>query len=259
MENITPLIITFNEEANLVRTLTKLRWAREVLVIDSGSTDRTLEIIAQFPNARVVTRPFDSFARQCNFGLEQVETEWVLSLDADYILTDELVAELEHFAPSDSHAGFRAGFRYCINGKPLRGTLYPPRTVLYRRSAACYEDDGHGHRVKIQGSVGELKGRILHDDQKTLKRWLESQRKYASQEADKLLSPNAPKGGMADRLRRMIWPAVPTVFVYTYFFKGLIFDGWPGLYYTLQRVYAELLLSLELLDRKLAQRTKSDS
>jgi glycosyltransferase involved in cell wall biosynthesis len=253
--NLTALVITFNEEANLARCLEPLKWLERVVVLDSGSADRTLDICRQYPNVEIVQRSFDSFAGQCNFGLDQVQTEWVLSLDADYVLTDELVKEIQQLEALETASGFRAGFRYCMNGKSLKGTLYPPRAVLYRRSSARYEDDGHGHRVQIQGNVGELKGRILHDDRKPLKRWLESQRKYAVQEADKLLSPDAPKGGMADRLRRMIWPAVPTVFLYTYFLKGLIFDGWPGLFYTLQRVYAELLLSLELLDRKLAPKS----
>ena len=75
----------------------RLRWAQRVLVIDSGSTDDTLALIAQFPNVQVLHRPFDSFAEQCNFGLQHISSEWVLSMDADYVL-DIRVRDLEAFA-----------------------------------------------------------------------------------------------------------------------------------------------------------------
>ena len=96
IDNITPLILTFNEAPNIGRTLEQLRWARDIVVVDSFSDDATLEIVSTFPQARVFQREFDSFAGQCNFGLSETEiqTEWVLSLDADYLLTPEMIEEL---------------------------------------------------------------------------------------------------------------------------------------------------------------------
>ena len=91
IEDITPIVITYNEEANIARTLDRLTWARRILVIDSGSSDGTLDIIRSYPRAEVIHRPFDEFASQCNFGIAQVTTTWVLSLDADYELSDELI------------------------------------------------------------------------------------------------------------------------------------------------------------------------
>ena len=249
---ITPVILTYNEGQNINRCLDKLRWANRVLVVDSGSTDTTLDICAQFPNVIVKSRGFDNHTAQWNFAIEATETPWVLSLDADYILTESFLDELRSVEPPPDLDAYYVPFTYCVLGKRLNGSLYPPRAALFLRDRCRYQPDGHTQLLEIPGKTEMLKERIDHDDRKPLTRWLESQRKYATLEADKLLSPNAPKGGMADRLRRMIWPAVPTVFFYTYICKGLIFDGWPGLYYTLQRVYAELLLSLELLDRKLA-------
>src|SRR5215469_1156659 len=99
IEDITPIVITFNEEANIARTLDRLTWARRIVVIDSGSTDATLEIIRSYPQVEVVHRPFDEFASQCNFGIAQVTTNWVLSLDADYELSDVLISELHRLHP----------------------------------------------------------------------------------------------------------------------------------------------------------------
>src|SRR5262249_35942549 len=91
-----------------------------------------------------------------------------------------------------------------------------------------------------------------------LSRWLESQCNYARLEAQKLIEDANGPQSMADRLRMWIWPAAPAAFLYTLFFKGCLFDGWPGWFYALQRTYAELLLSLELLDHRLASRREPE-
>jgi glycosyltransferase involved in cell wall biosynthesis len=80
LEKITPLILTYNEENNISRTLEKLKWASKIIVIDSYSTDKTLEILSQYPQVEVFPRKFDTHATQWNYGLEKVVTEWVLSL-----------------------------------------------------------------------------------------------------------------------------------------------------------------------------------
>ena len=256
LSSITPLILTFNETANIRNTLQRLSWAKTIVVIDSFSTDDTRKLIAEFPNTVVLERQFDHFADQCNFGLRNIRTTWTLSLDADYLCPPELPGELSEL--DETCSGYRARFRYCVNGSPLRGTLYPPRTVLYRTSAACYVRDGHAHRVNIVGNIGQLRSIIDHDDRKPLARWIQSQTGYASHEADKLLGADPAELNWKDRLRTWILLAPALTVIYCLFVKGLILDGWPGLYYTLQRVYAELLLSIELLDRRLISTTHDD-
>ena len=254
---ITPLILTYNEAPNIGRTLERLAWANEVVVVDSFSTDDTLPIARGFPNVRIVQRPFDSFADQCNFGRQQIQTPWVLSLDADYILSEELVRELSQLSTINSNLStpaFSARFRYCIHGRPLRASLYPPRTVLYRKDQARYRDEGHGHRVQIDGPVGQLSGRIDHDDRKPLDRWFSEQLRYSARDAEHLLATPLADLSRPDRIRRKVIFAPPLVFLYTLFGKGLILDGWPGWYYVLQRTLAEVLLSMRLLEQKVKRR-----
>jgi len=251
LSEITPLILTFNEAPNLHRALEKLAWAREVVVLDSFSTDETERIARGFANVVFAQRRFDSFAEQCNFGLRQVHTDWVLSMDADYVITDELETEIAQLHSGAGISAYFARFRYCIAGRPLRGSLYPPRAVLFRKSLGRYVQDGHAHKLVFDGASDLLRGYLLHDDRKPLARWLESQQSYARHEAQKLMDHASQPGSAADRLRRWIWPAAPAAFVYTLLVKGCLFDGWPGWYYALQRTYAELLLSLELLDVRL--------
>lgn len=96
---ITPLILTYNEEPNIDRTLSKLTWAREIIVIDSFSTDKTLEILKSYPNVKFYQRKFDTHAQQWNYGLEQINSQWVLSMDADYSITEKLLSEIENLKP----------------------------------------------------------------------------------------------------------------------------------------------------------------
>lgn len=248
---ITPMVLTYNESANIERTMRRLSWASRVLVIDSGSTDGTLDFLKRLPQVQVVHRSFDSFAEQCNFGLQQIASEWVLSLDADYVLTEELIAELRSLPVSADVDGYKVGFRYCIEGRPLRASLYPARAVLYRREKARYHNDGHGHKVAIQGRVGDLKSKIDHDDRKSLSRWLASQDKYALLEAEKLSAADPAQLPLQDRLRLTGWAAVPASLVFTLLVKGTLWDGWRGWYYALQRMLAEMLLALRLIERKM--------
>src|SRR5687768_8697911 len=120
LDEITPLILTYNEERNIARTLRPLGWAREIVVIDSGSTDSTLDIIRSFRPVRVVQRMSDSFGSQCNLRRDQDSTGRVLSLDADYVLSDQLRDEIRELAPTARISGYQVPFLYCTYGKPLR-------------------------------------------------------------------------------------------------------------------------------------------
>jgi glycosyltransferase involved in cell wall biosynthesis len=248
VEHITPLILTYNEAPNIDRTLQKLTWATQIVVIDSYSSDRTLEILAQYPQVKVFQRKFDSFAAQCNYGLSQVSSEWVLSLDADYVLSDHLVQILHTLTPCISIDSYRIPFKYCVFGKPLRGTLLPPRTLLYRWASAQYHNDGHSHKVQIQGTTVNLKSYILHDDRKPLSRWLWAQDRYMLIEAKKLLETPIRQLSWGDRIRRLKLPAPFVILVYCLILKGGILDGWPGIYYAFQRMLAEILLAIQIIE-----------
>ena len=245
--------LTYNEAPNIARTLDQLRWSRDIVVVDSFSDDETLEIVSDYPQARVVQRKFDNFAAQCNFGLTAtgIATEWVLNLDADYELTPELVAELASLQPATEVVGYRARFTYCIFGRRLRSGIYPPVTVLFRRSKGVFRQDGHAHRVALNGRIEPLKAAILHDDHKPLSQWLGAQSRYTKLEAEKLLSSTPDSLSWTDRIRRWRVIAPGAMLVYCLIIRGGVLDGWAGFYYAFQRALAELMLSLHLLEHDL--------
>ena len=256
MLSVTPLILTFNEAPNIARTLDRLSWAKDIVIVDSMSTDDTRAIASRYPHVRIFERAFTTHAEQWNFGLQQtgIATEWVLALDADFVLSDGAIAEIGALSPQPDVDGYRASFTYCIEGRPLRSAVYPPVTVLFRRARAEYRQDGHTQRVHVGGSVLALSSRILHDDRKPLSHWIASQVKYMRLEADKLATVPSSSLGLVDRVRKWVVIAPPLMFLHCLFVRGGIFDGWAGLYYALQRGTAELILSLSLIERMLMAR-----
>ncbi|MEO8681608.1 MAG: glycosyltransferase family 2 protein [Vicinamibacterales bacterium] len=253
LARITPLVLTFNEAPNLARTLERLAWAGDIVVVDSGSSDGTREIAARNPRVRVFEHPFSSHAEQWNFGLEStgIRTEWVLALDADFVLSEPLVDEIAALDPDPATSGYRASFAYCIGGTPLRGAAYPPVVVLYRRTGARYVQDGHTQRIRLDGRVDALTATIAHDDRKPLAHWIAAQVRYMRLEAEKLDTTPASSLGLLDRLRRLLVVMPPAMFVYCYVVRGGVLSGRAGLFYALQRATAEAILSLSILERRL--------
>lgn len=256
---LSALILTHNEEANIARTLDHLGWLDSILVIDSGSSDRTLEILAGYATVRVIHRRFDSFADQCNFALERISSRWVLSLDADYRIPPPLAAEIQSVIHDPAHAqvsGFAIPFRYCIDGRPLRCGMLPPRISLYRSGRGRYRNDGHGHRIQLSGPVRRLRQPIFHDDRKPLQRWLASQVSYQAIEAAKLRATPFAQLSLPDRLRKYTPLAPFAALVFSLLWKGGVLEGWRGWTYAQQRMYAELLLHLMLLEGKQSLSTR---
>jgi glycosyltransferase involved in cell wall biosynthesis len=257
LDRITPLILTYNEAPNIGRVLEQARWAKDIVLVDSFSGDDTLHIASRFPQVRIFRRQFDSHAAQWNYGLREtgISTEWVLALDADYLLTDELIEELRATRPDAATAGFRAKFVYCVFGRELRGSAYPAKTILYRRESASYFQDGHTQRVAIDGRISGLKAPMRHDDRKPLSRWLLAQDRYMRLEAEKLSRSAWRDLGWPDRIRTMVVVFPFVVFFYCLFVKRAVLDGRAGLYYSFQRMAAECILSLHILFRRCAPRS----
>jgi glycosyltransferase involved in cell wall biosynthesis len=276
MISLTALVLTYNEQENIRRNLEALVWVPRVLIVDSFSVDGTLEIARSFPNVQILQRVFDTHANQWNAGLDRIDTEWALTLDADYVLTAELQEEIKKLEPTSDLALYWGEFDYCVFGRPLRASVYPPRVILFRTKRARYVDEGHTQALRIKGKLAKFKGKVWHDDRKPLRRWFQSQERFAELEAKYLLSakgeerrgkseeggaPSArstssgPSGetelSRIDRWRMKI-VVVPIVMpIYLLLVRGLIFDGWNGWYYAFQRTIAELMLALRLLEAKL--------
>jgi len=252
LDGVSVLILTYDEEANIGRALDALARFSDVVVLDSGSTDRTLDIVAAYANARVVVHAFAGHAAQWNHGLVScgLTRPWILALDADYVVSPELVAEMAVLPIDTPASGYRVGFRYHVFGRPLSGTLYPASTILFRRDRAVYIQQGHTQRATIEGLILDLAGRVSHDDRKPLSRWLAAQTRYVALEAAYLLDSKGLGIGTAGRIRLMMGPAPILVFFYTLVVKRCALDGVAGWFYVLQRTLVEIMIALELIERR---------
>ncbi len=252
---ITPIVISFNEEDNIDRTLSRLIKFKEVILLDSISTDRTQSIASTYPNVRICERKFDNLMNQWNHGHTLTNHHWILSLDADYQISDALLREIEQLELNLD--AYSAAFIYCIYGHPLRGTTLPPRIILYDKRKCWYGMDGHAQFLHVNGRTGMLKQPVLHDDHKPLKRWLDSQNLYADQEYEKLHAPGYhPVGVDRWRMKTVLTPFL--VLGYTLFVKRGILDGKRGMFYALQRMYAELLFLLKRIDDSLKRSMENE-
>lgn len=222
--------ITHNEEARLPESLAKVRsWADEIVVVDSGSTDRTCKI-AEAAGARVVHRDWEGFASQKAFAASLCTHAWVLDLDADEVLSDELVTNIRALFSrpiQEDVAGFR--MRWVLSppdpDHPFRHDKTKKILRLYNRSRAAIHPEANSNddRPKVQkGRVLDLKGDVLH---RTLISLEQMEKKYcqlSSEQARFLVQ----KGRKISTLRLMV--EFPLKFLKYYFVHRQILNGWFG-------------------------------
>ena len=247
---ISVVILTHNEETNIGRCLDAVSWSDDILVVDSFSDDRTVEISKHY-GARVIQRAFKDFSSQRNFASEQgdLKHEWVLHLDADEIVTPELKAELSGAVFGDKDA-YRVSSKLIFCGKFLRHAgLFPSYQVRFgRKQALRFKQVGHGQRETLEPSrIGTLESSLLHFNfSKGLSDWIERHNRYSTAEAyqnvygyadddvsilDLLSFATDRRRRAAKKIFRRL-PCRATIrFIYMYLFRGGILDGGAGLTY----------------------------
>jgi len=250
LKEVTPVVLTYNEEPNIGRTLESLRWAKEVVVLDSGSTDETEVIAAGFPNVKWLVRPFDAHVTQWQFAVQQTEisSEYVLALDADMQVPDGFLQELENNFPWGRAAGGIVPFEYRYHGRKLSGSLCPPQLRLFQRAAVDISQPDHTQCFSVAGEVYEFHHKLIHDDRKSVERWVNSQVAYQLLNAQGL--SNGHRGRLRDHLRRAgLMP--PIIGALAYLKAGGPFRGAAAARYAYERAVAEGLLAIRLMDARL--------
>jgi glycosyltransferase involved in cell wall biosynthesis len=223
-------IITFNEEANLPRTLASIAWADEVVVVDSGSTDRT-RAIAEEHGARFVEEAWRGFAAQKNFALSLCSGDWILSLDADEAVSAELAASIRQAvddAPVDT--AFRLSRRNLFLGRWIRHGGYYPDTKLrlFQRRQATFRDTPVHETVEFRGSTRTLRGDLVHDAYPTLTSYLDHMQRYSTLGA-KIAAERGRTGRSLLSFLNGVFLNPLTTFFYNYVLRAGFLDGREGL------------------------------
>ncbi len=222
---VTVVIIARDEEKSIAAALESVSWADEVVVVDSGSTDRTVEIVRAHGAKVTVTSDWPGFGPQKNRALDQATRDWVLSLDADERVTPELREEIAAIIANggslDAYEIPRLS-RYC--GHLMRhGGWWPDRvTRLFRRGKARFSDDIVHERVVVQGSTGRLGNHLLHEAFDDLEEVLEKVNRYSSAGARRAHA-EGHRGSVTSAVLHGAW-----TFFRTYFLQAGFLDGRRG-------------------------------
>ncbi len=271
---ISVVVLTYNEVANLRRCLASVAWCDDVVVVDSGSVDGT-QALAQSLNARVMHRPFDNFAAQRNFALDEgaLRHEWVLHIDADEECSAELRAEIESIVATGGSAqpAWRVPSRLMLLGQWLRRSgMYPGYQVRFgRRDKLRFVMVGHGQRETLPAEeLGTCEGHLVHHNfSKGISEWLTKHARYARDEA-RGEAEVRQRGRWADvwrardavERRRSLkalstrMPARPLLrFIYVYVVRRGFLDGRAGLRYALLMSVYQWAIDLNGLEIAQAQ------
>ena len=241
---VTALVITLNEAANIEACLQSLAWADERLVVDSGSTDDTVAIATR-SGATVISRPFDGYSAQKNFGASRAAHDWIVSVDADERVTPELAAEMAAAAASP---GDRAGFRMprvtFHLGRWMRCTdWYPDNQLrLYDRRRARWNGRKVHESVIADGPVGSLRHELQHFAYRDIAHHLETINKYTTLAAEEMHE----RGRRTGYLELLLHP--PAAFLRNYLLRGGIFAGTAGLIVSVMNSYYVFLKFAKLHD-----------
>ena len=226
---ISIALITLNEEENLPRTLESVKpllrdGQGELIIVDSGSTDRTLEI-AQSHGARIFIEPWQGFAAQKNSAMEKGSGDWVLQLDADEALEPELADEINGAVQQADVIGFHVPRKNFFLGRWIRhGGFYPdPKLRLIRRGAGKFEEYGAHPTIKLNGPTAQLKGALVHNAYPTLRGYIDHMNSYSSSGAQVATAKGHRRFSLINILVR---PKL--TFLYNYFFRLGFLDGREG-------------------------------
>lgn len=196
--------------------------ADEIIVVDSGSTDKTVSVARSF-GAKVYTRQFDDFSSQRNFAMSKAKSEWILSLDADEEIPGKLSSEIKEAIKKGDYDAYLIPRRNIIFGSEIKHTRWSPdrHVWLFKKAKGKFEKSIH-EEVKIKGAVGELKNAKIHHSHKSVSEFIEMVNSYTEFEA----SEKVKRGQKFSCLSLFYYPL--RSFIGRYFLKLGFFDGWRG-------------------------------
>jgi len=233
MHLVSTVIITRNEESNLRRSLPRLTWCDEIIVVDSGSTDKTIEVAKAF-GCSIYYRKFDGYGKQKQFAVSLARNKWVLCVDADEVLCDELVREIRNEMLNPSADGYLIPRTFIFKGREFRHGKEAWNYVLrlFNKEAGNFNDSKVHEKVILTGKQKRLKNNMLHYSYRNNEQYFSKLNKYSSYSAEM-----AFRQGKHRSLISVIF-AIPVNFIKYYFVERNIFNGPNGFYWSvLHAVY----------------------
>ena len=220
---ISATVISLNEENKIGDAIKSLRGlADEIIMVDSGSSDKTVEV-AEKLGARVYFRKFDNFANQKNWAVSQANNDWILSLDADEQIPEELAKEIKEAVENNRYAGYLIPRKNFILGKEIKYSRWSPDTHiwLWKKGFGKWVGDVH-EEVVVSGKIGLLKNSKIHNSHKTISSFMKANNLYSDLEAKSLF-----KDHVKFSFWRMLLESFFEFFIRFFYKKGFL-DGREG-------------------------------
>lgn len=246
---ITATVITLNEEHNIAEALQSLSWADEIIVVDSESTDRTVEIARRFTD-RVFTRSWPGYSAQKNFAAGEAANDWIFSLDADERVSPELAGQIKKLKLGAGPAAFEMPRLTSYLGRWIKHSGWHPdyKSRLYDRKRAAWQGDYVHEALKVDGQVERIKGNILHYTVRDASEHHLRMDRYTTLAAKQMVS----RGKHVSVASLLFSPAL--VFLRSYIFKVGFLDGTPGLAIACFAAHYEFLKNIKVWEQ---QRSRS--
>jgi len=246
LHKLSVVIITLNEEDRLPRTLEAVAWSDEILVVDSGSSDRTVDICSDYQNCRVIEHAFTGYGPQKRLAVGAARNDWILSLDADEIPDADLLSSTRAALAGDLNntVGFYLRRSLVFMGRVFEhGRESRERHLrLFDRRKGNFSDQLVHERVQVDGPTGELAGRLLHYSYRDLDDYFDKFNRYSSLSAARMRADGRRAGPVNMLL------AGPFRFVQSYLIHGNWRNGIPGLVWSILAAYYKTVRYLKLLE-----------
>jgi glycosyltransferase involved in cell wall biosynthesis len=249
---LSVIIITKNEASHIGRCLDSVLWADEIIVIDSGSEDNTVEICKQYTDS-VFIAGWMGFGIQKQRALDKAQGDWVLSIDADEVVTPELRAQIEKAFQQEQFNGYEIPRLSSYCGRQIRHSGWWPDYVLrlFRRNAGYFTESVVHERIVVQGEIGKLTSPLLHDAFVSVDEVLHKLDYYSSLGAEMLYQKGEVQSSIGKAIFKAFW-----TFIRTYCLKAGFLDGRQGLMLAISNAegtYYKYVKLLELQSRQSCQ------
>ena len=248
MNRLSVVIITLDEADDLPRCLRSVEWADEIVVVDSGSTDGTLDLCREHPKVRLVEQAFLGFGPQKRFAVGQASHDWILSLDADEVVTPALADEIRSFLAADtaSLAGATLTRRMVFLGRAFRHGHDARQRILrlFDRRQGEFTEDAVHEKVVVRGATRALSGDLLHYSYRDLADYFDKFNRYTTLMAEKMDAQGRRVGVPGIVLRP------PWAFFQYYVLRGNWLNGLPGFVYALLSALYKTVKYIKLYERQ---------
>lgn len=230
---ISAVIITYNESRNIRRTLSRLYWCDEIVILDSHSTDDTVAICQEF-GCKVFYRKFDGYGSQKRYAVALAENDWVLCLDADEVLSEALIAEIRSkFRQEPACVGYEMPMNLVFLGKEFRYGKESQRHFLrlFHRGRGGFTDARVHEKIELNGKIGKMSNALLHFSYNSLNQWNEKMERYTTLGAEEAVRKGKNKSSLA------LLIALPYYFIRYYLIERNFMNGLEGFYWSVLSSY----------------------